>query len=62
MEKLRKVYFPNPNDIAAVRRGNLDYYSDLIVRDNVLKTVAHQADANNRSPDKSQHKKTYLLR
>lgn len=62
MEKLRRAYFSDTSSIDAIRRGNLDYYSDLIIRDSVLKAVAYQADANNKSPDKSKHKNTFLIR
>lgn len=57
MEKLRKAYFPDSSNIEAVKQGNLDYNSDFIIRDNVLKTVVYQADAN-----KGQHRNTFLLR
>lgn len=62
MEKLRKAYFPDPSNVEAIKQGNLNYQSDLIIRDNVLKTIIYQADANNNSPNKSHHRNTFLLR
>lgn len=63
MEKLKKAYSPtNSNDLDEIRRKNIAYLSDAVVSDNVLKTVASQANANTRSSEESRHKKTFLVR
>lgn len=63
IDKLKKVYYPtNSSDFEEVKRINIDYMSDIMVRDHVLKSVALQADANTKSSDKSRHKKTYIVR
>lgn len=62
MDLLNEVYFTNATTFDAVVRQNIAYLSDVIVRDDVLKSVAHQANVNNRNVDKSKRKNTFLFR
>lgn len=60
---LKKAYYPtNTSDIDEVRRINVAYMSDVMVSDDILKSVMRQANANTKSSDKSRHKNTYLVR
>lgn len=62
MDLLRETYFANATTFEEVVHQNIAYLSDVIVRDNVLKSVALQANANNKSADKSKRKNTFLFR
>lgn len=62
MMKLKKAYFKNATNFEAIKRGNIAFASDLVVCDDILKTVIHQTRANTNSTDKSQHKNTFLMR
>lgn len=65
MNILKESYIPNftnATPLDAIIRQNIAYLSDVIVRDDVLKSVIDQVNANNKSPDKSQRKNTFLFR
>lgn len=53
---LRRAYFSNTSTIDVIRRANIEFQSDLIMYENVLKAVMFQANANQR------RKNTYLFR
>lgn len=63
MAILKKAYYPtNSSDIDEVKRVNIAYMSDVMVSDDILRSVVRQANANTKSSDKSRHKNTYLVR
>lgn len=62
MEILRLAYFPDVTTIDAIRRGNIALMSDLSFSDGILKAAVLQADANNKNPDKTGAKNTFLYR
>lgn len=61
-EILSNTYFPNATTFDAIREGNIAFLSDLEITDNMLRMVMLQANANNNSTDKSQHKNTFFVR
>lgn len=62
MKILKNAYFPDPTNFEAVKQANIGFRSDLVICDDILKTVIQQAHANTNSTDKSQHKNTFLMR
>lgn len=62
MDILNQSYFTNVTSNDAIVRQNIAYLSDVIIRDNVLKSVVYQTIANNKGADKSQRKNTFLFR
>lgn len=63
LNALKKSYSLNKTTtIDEIRRVNIDFTSDKVIRDNILSTVIYQANANNNSTDKTKHKNTFLLK
>lgn len=62
MEKLRRQYFPNLIDVDAIISGNIALLTDLAMGDPVLKSIALQANLNNRDTNKHNHRNTFLFR
>lgn len=61
-EILAETYFSNATTIDAIRLANIAYVSDIEINDNMLRMVMLQANANNNSTDKSQHRNTFFVR
>lgn len=62
MDMLNKSYFTNVTSNDAIVSQNIAYLSDVIIRDDVLKSVVYQTNANNKNADKSLRKNTFLFR
>lgn len=62
VELLRKAYFPNTNNVDAIRRGNIALWSDLSFIEGTVKAAGLQANANNKSPNVNKRKNTFLMR
>lgn len=60
MRKLEKAYYPDPKNIYAVERANIDLLSDTYFNYGILKSVAFQANANKKA--KTGSKNTFLFR
>lgn len=62
MDILKEAYSTNTTTFDEIVSQNIDYISDVVIRDHVLKAVAHQANANNKNADRRQRKNTFLFR
>lgn len=62
VKKLEEVYYANATNLDAIRSDNIALLSDLHLTYSVIKSIALQADANNRGMNKSQHRNTFLYR
>ncbi|KAG4071890.1 hypothetical protein HA402_006051 [Bradysia odoriphaga] len=62
LEKLRKVYYTDPTNPAAVVNANIALMSDIMFSDVILKGIVLQTTTNNRSNDNSGRKNTFFFR
>lgn len=62
MKKLEIAYFPDPSNIAAVERANIDLVSDTYFNYGILKAVAFQSNANQNASRETGSKNTFLFR
>lgn len=62
MDLLKEAYVTNTTILDEIVRQNIAYLSDVIVREDVLKSVVNQVNANNKNADKRQRKNTFLFR
>lgn len=59
MDLLKEAYVTNTTILDEIVRQNIAYLSDVIVREDVLKSVVNQVNANNKNADKRQRKNTF---
>ena len=62
IQLLRNAYYSNASNTDEIMNANIAFQSDKTLRYFVLKTVALQANANNRNCTRNGRKKTYLFR